>query len=139
MAIEEMQNNGTIDYFLILRQYINEVIKRNYPLTKDDMESIVADTPTENVQKREEAYTVLTETLNEILKEVEDINNQMINLAKRGIFIKPKSVQDEQKDIYDKKQRLLEALWKKQHPEEQLQNKPIDKNQDAKKEQYGRD
>lgn len=126
MEIEEMENNGTIDYFLELRQYINEFIKRNYPLTKEDMASIIAGTPTENVIKREEVYAILNETLKEILKEVEDINNQMINLAKKGILIQIYDTKNVKQDLEKQKQRLLEALWKKQQHGEQQQNKPID-------------
>lgn len=39
--IEEMQQNGTADYYLELKKYINQFINKNYPLTQEDMQAIL--------------------------------------------------------------------------------------------------
>ena len=63
MNIEEMKENGTIDYFLTLKKWIYHFLDKNYPLSNDDLRSLVQDTPSENVKKRQETYEIMTQAL----------------------------------------------------------------------------
>ena len=85
MDIKEMKENGTIDYYLDLKKYIEEFVNRNYPLSKEDFHSISKDVPTENVIQRQETLRILNEAMKEVLTKVADRNGKIINRANEGI------------------------------------------------------
>ena len=86
MDIKEMKENGTIDYYLDLKKYIEEFVNRNYPLSKEDFHSISKDVPTENVIQRQETLRILNEAMKEVLTKVADRNGKIINRANEGIY-----------------------------------------------------
>lgn len=120
MDIKEMKENGTIDYYLDLKKYIEEFVNRNYPLSKEDFCSILKDVPTENVIQRQETLRILNEAMKEVLTKVADRNEKMINRANEGIYTEF-STNDFKQEIFQMKQEMLEKLWEAQHKEEQAQ------------------
>lgn len=118
MDIKEMKENGTIDYYLDLKKYIEEFVNRNYPLSKEDFHSISKDVPTENVIQRQETLRILNEAMKEVLTKVADRNGKIINRANEGIYTEF-STNDFKQEIYQMKQEMLEKLWEAQHKEEQ--------------------
>ncbi len=125
MNIKEMEENGTIDYYLELKNYINGFVNKNYPLSKDDLRSIMENAPTDKVIQRQEASKILNEAMEEALKNVADRNAQIINEANEGNYTEY-SVDDFKQEIFDMKQEMLEKLWNAQHPEEQMQNEQVE-------------
>lgn len=125
MNIKEMKENGTIDYYLDLKKYINEFVNKNYPLSKDDLRSIMENAPTDKVIQRQEASKILNEAMEETLKNVADRNAQIINEANEGNYTEY-SVDDFKQEIFDMKQEMLEKLWNAQHPGEQMQNEQVE-------------
>ncbi len=119
MDIKEMKENGTIDYYLDLKKYIEEFVNRNYPLSKEDFHSISKDVPTENVIQRQETLRILNEAMKEVLTKVADRNGKIINRANEGIYTEF-STNDFKQEIYQMKQEMLEKLWEAQHKEEQV-------------------
>jgi hypothetical protein len=120
MDIKEMKENGTIDYYLDLKKYIEEFVNRNYPLSKEDFRSILKDVPTENVIQRQETLRILNEAMKDVLTKVADRNGKMINRANEGIYTEF-SINDFKQEIFQMKQEMLEKLWEAQHKEEQAQ------------------
>lgn len=120
MDIKEMEENGTIDYYLDLKKYINEFVNKNYPLSQEDLRSILENTPTENVVQRQETHRILNEAMEEVLTNVADRNAQIINGANEGIYTEF-SMNDFKQEIFQMKQEMLEKLWEAQHREEQEQ------------------
>ena len=120
MDIKEMKENGTIDYYLDLKKYIEEFVNRNYPLSKEDFRSILKDVPTENVIQRQETLRILNEAMKDVLTKVADRNEKMINRANEGIYTEF-STNDFKQEIFQMKQEMLEKLWEAQHKEEQAQ------------------
>lgn len=120
MNIREMEENGTIDYYLDLKKYINEFVNKNYPLSQEDLRSILADNPTDNVLKRQETHDILNNAMQEVLKNVANRNTEIINGANEGNYTEF-SVQDFEQELFQMKQEMLEKLWEKQHEEEQMQ------------------
>lgn len=114
MDIEKMEQNGTVDYYLELKKYIQEFVDRNYPLSQDDMRSIVNDRPNENVQKRQRVSEILNEAMMEALKGVSEKNENLVNRANVG-DLASYQLTDFQKEIFALKQQMLEVLWSKQH------------------------
>lgn len=119
MDIKEMEENGTIDYYLILKKYIISFINNNYPLSQDDLRSIVENEPTKNVLQRQETYNILNEAMKECLKEVADRNNQIIMGANEGKYT-PFTIDDFNKELFQIQQKMLEELWKAKNPEEKM-------------------
>lgn len=119
MNIKEMEENGTIDYYLDLKKYINEFVNKNYPLSQEDLRSILENTPTENVVQRQETYKILNEALEEVLTNVAHRNAQIINGANEGKYTEF-STNDFKQEIFQMKQEMLEKLWEAQHQEEQV-------------------
>ncbi len=109
-----MEENGTIDYYIELKKYIQFFLDRNYPLTKDDMKSLIEDSPSENAIKRQQVQRVLTDSLNEILEEVALKNEKIIADAYQGKNTKY-SMQDFRNDIEEYKQVMMEKLWNYNH------------------------
>lgn len=120
MDIKEMEENGTIDYYLDLKKYINEFINKNYPLSQEDLHSILEDTPTENVIQRQETHKILNDAMKEVLTNAANKNAQMINEANEGNYTEF-STNDFKQEIFQMKQEMLEKLWEAQHREEQMQ------------------
>lgn len=120
MDIKEMEENGTIDYYLDLKTYINEFVNKNYPLSQEDLRSILENTPTENVVQRQETHRILNEAMEEVLTNVADRNAQIINGANEGNYTEF-STNDFKQEIFQMKQEMLEKLWDAQHREEQMQ------------------
>lgn len=120
MDIKEMEENGTIDYYLDLKKYINEFVNKNYPLSQEDLRSILENTPTENVVQRQETHRILNEAMEEVLTNVADRNAQIINGANEGNYTEF-STNDFKQEIFQMKQEMLEKLWEAQHREEQMQ------------------
>lgn len=120
MDIKEMEENGTIDYYLDLKKYINEFVNKNYPLSQEDLRSILENTPTENVVQRQETHRILNEAMEEVLTNVADRNAQIINGANEGNYTEF-SINDFKQEIFQMKQEMLEKLWEAQHREEQVQ------------------
>lgn len=114
MDIKEMEENGTIDYYLDLKKYINEFVNNNYPLSQEDLRSILENAPTENVVQRQETHRTLNEAMEEILSKVADRNAQIINEENYTEF----STNDFKQEIFQMKQEMLEKLWEAQHREE---------------------
>ena len=110
MDIKEMEENGTIDYYLDLKKYINEFVNKNYPLSQEDLRSILENTPTENVVQRQETHRILNEAMEEVLTNVADRNAQIINGANEGIYTEF-SMNDFKQEIFQMKQEMLEKLW----------------------------
>lgn len=120
MDIKEMEENGTIDYYLDLKKYINEFVNKKYPLSQEDLRSILENTPTENVVQRQETHRILNEAMEEVLTNVADRNAQIINGANEGNYTEF-SINDFKQEIFQMKQEMLEKLWEAQHREEQVQ------------------
>lgn len=120
MDIKEMEENGTIDYYLDLKKYINEFVNKNYPLSQDDLRSILQNNPTDNVLKRQETHDILNGAMEEVLTKVADRNAQIINGANEGNYTEF-STNDFKQEIFQMKQEMLEKLWEAQHREEQMQ------------------
>ena len=114
MDYKKMEENGTIDYYIELKKYIQYFLDRNYPLTKDDMKSLIEDSPSENAIKREQVQRVLTDSLNEILEEVALKNEKIIADAYQGKNTKY-TIQDYRNDIEKYKQVMMEKLWNFNH------------------------
>lgn len=115
-----MEENGTIDYYLDLKKYINEFVNKNYPLSQDDFRSILQDNPTDNVLKRQETHDILNGAMQEVLKNVAGRNAEIINRANEGNYTEF-STQDFEQELFQMKQEMLEKLWIAQHKEEQMQ------------------
>ena len=120
MDTKEMEENGTIDYYLDLKKYINEFVNKNYPLSQDDLRSILQDNPTDNVLKRQETHDILNGAMEEVLTKVADRNAQIINGANEGNYTEF-STNDFKQEIFQMKQEMLEKLWEAQHREEEMQ------------------
>ena len=120
MDIKEMEENGTIDYYLDLKKYINEFVNNNYPLSQEDLRSILENAPTENVVQRQETHRILNEAMEEVLSNVADRNAQIINEANEGNYTEF-STNDFKQEIFEMKQEMLEKLWEAQHREEEMQ------------------
>lgn len=114
-TIEEMNQNGTADYYLELKKYINQFVNRKYPLTQDDMRAILDDKETDNVMKRKETSKILMESLQEILKDKTESNRIFSEGLENGTDVKPLTVQQQSKEIEKHKQQLLEKLWEHEH------------------------
>ena len=114
MDYKKMEENGTIDYYIELKKYIQYFLDRNYPLTKDDMKSLIEDSPSENAIKRVQVQRVLTDSLNEILEEVALKNEKIIADAYQGKNTKY-TIQDYRNDIEKYKQVMMEKLWNFNH------------------------
>lgn len=125
MDIKEMEENGTIDYYLELKKYINDFVNKNYPLSKEDFRSILENAPTDNVIQRQETHKILNDAMEEVLKNVENSNNQIINQAYNGNYT-DFSVDEFKQEIFQMKQEMLEKLWNEQHPEEQMQYEQVE-------------
>lgn len=110
MNIREMEENGTIDYYLDLKKYINEFVNKNYPLSQEDLRSILENTPTENVVQRQETHRILNDAMEEILTNVAVRNVQIINGANEGNYTEF-STNDFKQEIFQMKQEMLEKLW----------------------------
>ena len=121
MNIKEMEETGTIDYYLDLKKYINNFVNNNYPLSQEDLRSILENNPTENVIQRQETYRILNEAMEELLTNVANRNTEIINGANEGNYTQF-STDDFEQEIFQMKQEMLEKLWEAQHGEEQLQN-----------------
>lgn len=117
MDIKEMEENGTIDYYLDLKKYINEFVNNNYPLSQEDLRSILENAPTENVVQRQETHRILNEAMEKVLSNVADRNSQIINEANEGNYTEF-STNDFKQEIFQMKQEMLEKLWEAQHREE---------------------
>ena len=120
MDIKEMEENGTIDYYLDLKKYINEFVNKNYPLSQDDLRSILQDNPTDNVLKRQETHDILNGAMQEVLKNVAGRNAEIVNRANEGNYTEFSTLDFEQ-EIFQMKQEMLEKLWEVQHREEQME------------------
>ena len=120
MNIKEMEENGTIDYYLDLKKYINEFVNSNYPLSQEDLRSILENTPTDNVVQRQETHRILNKVMEEVLTNAADRNAQIINGANEGNYTEF-SIQDFKQELFQMKQEMLEKLWEEQHREEQMQ------------------
>ena len=68
MEISEMEENGSIDNYLELKNFIRQFIDNNYPLSQEDLRSIIEDRPTENVLKRRQTYDILKEAIENIIE-----------------------------------------------------------------------
>lgn len=125
MDIKEMEENGTVDYYLELKKYINYFVNKNYPLSKEDLHSILEDAPTDNVIKRQETYKILNDAMETALTNVENRNTQIVDGAYQQNYTAYTNQNFEQ-ELFEIKQEMLGKLWKEQHPEEQLQNEQIE-------------
>lgn len=123
MNITEMEENGTIDYYLKLKEFIQKFLDRNYPLSQEDMKATLKNVLTDNIKQRQEAYRILNEEMEEILNNVADKNMKMIEEAKHGHYSNY-TIQDYKKDIFEFQQRMLEKLWEEQHREEEIESMP---------------
>lgn len=120
MNIKEMEENGTIDYYLDLKEYIKEFVNNNYPLSQEDFLSILENNPTDNVIQRKETDRILNEAMEEVLTNVADRNAQIISGANEGIYTEF-STNDFKQEIFQLKQKMLKKLWEERHREEQMQ------------------
>ncbi len=117
MNVKEMEENGTIDYYLELKKYISQFINRNYPLSQDDLRSIVNNNLSDNVKKRNQVAAILNDSMEECLNKLAQRNAQMINNANSG-KVTPFSVQDFEQEIFGIKQEMMEKLWDAEHPKD---------------------
>ena len=117
MNVKEMEENGTIDYYLELKKYISQFINRNYPLSQDDLRSIVNNNLSDNVKKRNQVAASLNDSMEECLNKLAQRNAQMINNANSG-KVTPFSVQDFEQEIFGIKQEMMEKLWDAEHPKD---------------------
>ena len=120
MDYDEIEENGTADYYLDLKEYIREFIDRNYPLTSEDFNALVRGEKTENIIKRQETQRILTEAMEENLADIAGQNSQILENAEQGNYT-AYSVQDYDRDLNEIKQKMLEKLWNEQHHDEQTQ------------------
>lgn len=111
--ITEMEENGTIDYYLEFKKYIRNFLDNNYPLSQEDLRSILQDRPTENAINRQETSRILNEAMGEILKEIAEENIQMLNGDISHVN------ESFQYRFFEKQQEMLKILWEKQHESEQ--------------------
>lgn len=121
MDIREIEEKGVMDNWLELKGFIREFLDQNYPLSQEDMRSILQGTPTDNAAKRQEVYEILNGAMDEVLRNAADRNTQIIDGANQGSYTQY-TTEDVKRDIFEQKQQMLEILWQAQHPEEQLQS-----------------
>ena len=100
MNVKEMEENGTIDYYLELKKYISQFINKNYPLSQEDLRTIINDNPSDNVKKRNQVAAILNDSMEECLNKLAQRNAQMLDNANRG-KITPFSVQDFEQEILE--------------------------------------
>lgn len=130
MNIKEMEENGTIDYYLTLKKYIEKFVDKNHPLSQEDLRSILKNDPTDNVIQRQEVHKILNDAMEDALTDVANRNAQIINGANEGKYT-DFSPQETKQEIFQIEQYMLERLWKAQHPEEQTleQNQALEQEQ----------
>ena len=117
MNVKEMEENGTIDYYLELKKYISQFINKNYPLSQEDLRTIINDNPSDNVKKRNQVAAILNDSMEECLNKLAQRNAQMLDNANRG-KITPFSVQNFEQEIFGIKQERMQKLWKAEHPKD---------------------
>lgn len=117
MNVKEMEENGTIDYYLELKKYISQFINKNYPLSQEDLRTIINDNPSDNVKKRNQVAAILNDSMEECLNKLAQRNAQMLDNANRG-KITPFSVQDFEQEIFGIKQEMMQKLWNAEHPKD---------------------
>lgn len=120
MNYNEMERNGTLDYYLDLKKYIQEFVDRKYPLSKEDLSATLGNTPTENLLKRQETTKILEEAMKESLESIANRNEQIIEGANNGNYTEF-SVQDYRQEVEQIKQEMLEKLWEAEHQEKPIQ------------------
>jgi len=114
MEISEMEENGSIDNYLELKNFIRQFIDNNYPLSQEDLRSIIEDRPTENVLKRRQTYDILKEALEIVLQKVVKRNTDIIEGAKKGEYTSFTTKELEQ-ELLQQKREMLAILWEKQY------------------------
>lgn len=109
--ILQMEKLGIADYYLALNKYITLFIDRNYPLLKEDMSAIVNGASTDNITKRNDAFRILKESMNNILlREVEE-NRAKLEKWNNGEYSHAISNAEQQQKIFEYVQLMLEDLW----------------------------
>lgn len=110
MDINTMSQLGVIDYYLELKKFINEFVERNYPLVKDDYKAIMNDETTDNIEYRNEIFSLLFSELDRILIKKAEENIDFIRKLEQNIPVKAITVEEYKREIIEMQQYLLEIL-----------------------------
>lgn len=113
--IDEMEELGIIDYYLALSKYIILFVNRNYPLNRDDMNAIVNNQTTCNIDRRNEILNVMNGSMEDILREVASENKRKIELWEKGIYSRATTIEEQERQIFNYIQRILEDLYNYQN------------------------
>ena len=110
--ISQMEAGGVFDYWNRLTIFIREFIDRNYPLSKQDMKSIMDDNLTEDVIRRQRAMKAMQDKLHEIVAREFKANKHNIDqFTGKPDFrqVRETNTLDESLEAF--KQEILEAHW----------------------------
>lgn len=108
MDLEKLKQLGAEDYYLDLKKYIMNFIDRNYPLTKEDMQQLLKGEDTFNSSKRREFFDVMSKELVNIINQIIKENEQFLNNSNS---LKPDSVEEYNRKLFNYKQQILEKLY----------------------------
>lgn len=111
LNIEKMNELGATDYYLDLRKYIDHFIRKNYPLSAEDIKAITLDQTTPNIEAMQQAREVMEDEAATIIAGVMKENEQFLKDLNEGKFRPAKTQSDYDREIYDYKQQLLERLY----------------------------
>ena len=106
MDLKRIEELGAMDYYLDLKKYIENFINRNYPLTKEDMASIVNGKDSFNVSKRKEVYRVMMSALSNILETIMKKNEQFVKGISEGKNLKAENVEQYKKNLFMYQQQI---------------------------------
>ncbi len=130
MDLKRIEELGAMDYYLDLKKYIENFINRNYPLTKEDMASIVNGKDSFNVSKRKEVYRVMMSALSNILETIMKKNEQFVKGISEGKNLKAENVEQYKKNLFMYQQQILEHLWQYNNNPNTIQTKTIFENKE---------
>lgn len=109
--IKKIEQLGAADYYLDLKKFINDFIRRNYPLDKDDIRALTTDATTPNIEAMQKAKEVMEDEAASIIASVMRENEQFIKGLNEGKAVRAKTQEDYNNEIYNYKQQILERLY----------------------------
>ncbi len=130
MNLKRIEELGAMDYYLDLKKYIESFINKNYPLTKEDMISIVNNKDSFNVSKKKEVYRVMMSELSSILETIMKRNEQFLKDISEGKNLKAEDVEQYKKNLFMYQQQILEALWQYNNNPNTIQTETIFENKE---------
>ena len=111
LRIEELEKVGLADYYLSFTIFIRDFIDRNYPLGVEDFRAIINNATTDNLIQRQAVAKVLNVSMQIILERKAKENEGFIETLEQGIYVKPITIEEQQKDIQNCIQEMLGYLY----------------------------